>query len=523
MNKCEPRSQLPPPPPPPPNTNGSLWRRARLKLGRSCARQASRHVRGKFTSTKKDQPCRKERRKRKRTGAVEASLAELPLYGGGVLGPLAATAMSHCWKSALYDVERRSFVSHLSGAFPKEVCREWWRLLSRDLAWERPSVGGKPLPRKAVWLTPRGCTCTYQYAGTRWPATVMEPWFLEITERVCRACGLSKLPNSCNANYYEDGTQSVGWHSDDEPLFASTRCDALIISLSLGTARSFELKRNGAKKPSLRLFLGDGDLCTMEGLTQKHYRHRVPPEKKGKCEGARINLTWRWIVEHSRTCPQRACGGGAQCERRLSQTNLSCSSAADHLDPPLPPLPPPTVPMLAAPLAPPAPAALPVASHRTALLPPAPPAPPAPSVLVQLPAVSSPVPPDHPPPKHLLEAVPISGAVGQASIETTQGATLDSANLQLEGETPKAQCFGPPVYMRPRTDPTASSATASSERSGRSAETFAGRSSVDIISRVGGYSKEERSPRYCSAGIRMCLPRCFEMPVSCMCPVVGVS
>ena len=28
--------------------------------------------------------------------------------------------------------------------------------------------------------------------------------------------------------------------------------------------------------------LGDGDVCTMEGLTQKHYQHRVPKEGGGE-------------------------------------------------------------------------------------------------------------------------------------------------------------------------------------------------------------------------------------------------
>ena len=54
---------------------------------------------------------------------------------------------------------------------------------------------------------------------------------------------------------------------------------------------------------SLRLLLCDGDLCTMEGMVQKHYQHRVPPE--GASERPRINLTWRYIVKHTPRCPRR--------------------------------------------------------------------------------------------------------------------------------------------------------------------------------------------------------------------------
>uniref|UniRef100_A0A7S0A2R0 Fe2OG dioxygenase domain-containing protein n=1 Tax=Pyrodinium bahamense TaxID=73915 RepID=A0A7S0A2R0_9DINO len=100
-------------------------------------------------------------------------------------------------------------------------------------------------------------------------------------------------------NLYEDGQHSVGWHADNESLFQGKVRDCRIISLSLGQTRKFELKCKGGGFH--RMFLSDGDLCTMEGLTQKYYQHRVPKEGGGKV-GARINLTWRWVVEHTAGC-----------------------------------------------------------------------------------------------------------------------------------------------------------------------------------------------------------------------------
>eukprot|EP00419_Tripos_fusus_P013707 CAMPEP_0172742192 /NCGR_PEP_ID=MMETSP1074-20121228/128911_1 /TAXON_ID=2916 /ORGANISM="Ceratium fusus, Strain PA161109" /LENGTH=44 /DNA_ID= /DNA_START= /DNA_END= /DNA_ORIENTATION= len=39
----------------------------------------------------------------------------------------------------------------------------------------------------------------------------------------------------------------------------------------------------------------------MEGMTQKHYKHRVP--KDSQCFGAaRINLTWHWVKAHAPQC-----------------------------------------------------------------------------------------------------------------------------------------------------------------------------------------------------------------------------
>ncbi|CAJ1328700.1 unnamed protein product [Effrenium voratum] len=97
---------------------------------------------------------------------------------------------------------------------------------------------------------------------------------------------------------------SVGWHADDEQLFQGKSRDCRIISLSLGATRSFELRRNwsdASEDHTVRLELGDGDLCTMEGMLQKHLQHRVPREHQ--VSGPRINLTWRWIVKHAPGCP----------------------------------------------------------------------------------------------------------------------------------------------------------------------------------------------------------------------------
>merc|ERR1712087_710565 len=105
----------------------------------------------------------------------------------------------------------------------------------------------------------------------------------EILQTYMPLCGLSKeqWPNSCNLNLYEDGSMSVGWHADDEKLFSGRFTDIRIISLSLGGARSFELRTIDVEEresKNCRLVLSDGDLCSMEGLTQKYYHHRVPKE-----------------------------------------------------------------------------------------------------------------------------------------------------------------------------------------------------------------------------------------------------
>jgi len=246
----------------------------------------------------------------------EATLAVQPLRCAGITGPLASVQACTGWTSSLHDEYRRSFVSYRKKAFTPSILQQWFDQLSQNILWNRPAIAkgkskGEPkageatalLPRRACWLTPQSCKCQYEYSGTHWPPMEMPSWFLEITEKVSRACGLEIPPNSCNANYYVNGADSVGWHADDEPLFDAKARDALIISLSLGDSRTFELFPLDDPLKITKMVLEDGDLLTMEGLVQKHYKHRVPRERDSA--GPRINLTWRWVRCHQQRCPMR--------------------------------------------------------------------------------------------------------------------------------------------------------------------------------------------------------------------------
>merc|ERR1719215_2074214 len=110
-----------------------------------------------------------------------------------------------------------------------------------------------------------------------------------------------------------NGQDSVGWHTDNEPLFEAESNDACILSLSLGATRKFVLKEQervaeGGKPKSKSFPLHHGDLATMEGKFQRYYLHAVP--KEPHVLEPRINLTWRWITHHSRENGCRCCGAG---------------------------------------------------------------------------------------------------------------------------------------------------------------------------------------------------------------------
>lgn len=95
--------------------------------------------------------------------------------------------------------------------------------------------------------------------------------------------------NAVLCNFYRDGNDSVGLHSDAEPEMGP-----VIASVSLGAERLFRLKsRDGHTVFAERL--PHGSLLIMAGATQKNFKHEVP--KEPKITDLRINLTFRRI-EH---------------------------------------------------------------------------------------------------------------------------------------------------------------------------------------------------------------------------------
>jgi alkylated DNA repair dioxygenase AlkB len=211
------------------------------------------------------------------------------------------------WDYKLMDESRRSYAAFLPCPFTKEQCTTFFETARDQTDWKQPDGPTGPIPRKTSWMVAKGCECTYRYGRIEVEPQEYPPWMISVMQLVMPLCGFpdpSTWPNSCNMNLYEDGGMSVGWHSDDERLFQGKFQDIRILSLSLGIKRRFEIRANWpgeGENPIRTLLLGDGDLCTMEGMMQKHFCHRVP--KEPRVQGPRINMTWRWTVKHAPKCP----------------------------------------------------------------------------------------------------------------------------------------------------------------------------------------------------------------------------
>ncbi|MEL7340262.1 MAG: alpha-ketoglutarate-dependent dioxygenase AlkB [Bacteroidota bacterium] len=142
-------------------------------------------------------------------------------------------------------------------------------------------------PRLTAWYGDPDTA--YSYSGI-----VMEPlswpdYLLEIKSQI-EAVAEARF-NSVLLNYYRDGQDSMGWHSDNEPELGT---NPVIASLSLGGTRRFHLKHRQRKElETIRMDLSDGSLLVMGGALQHHWLHQISKTKKQVA--GRINLTFRWV------------------------------------------------------------------------------------------------------------------------------------------------------------------------------------------------------------------------------------
>ena len=94
--------------------------------------------------------------------------------------------------------------------------------------------------------------------------------------------------NVCLLNYYEDGNQRIGWHSDREELGRTTP----IVSISLGATREFLIRsKTDGVRDRASISMTNGSMVVMENECQMQYLHSVPSDKN--VTSGRINLTFR--------------------------------------------------------------------------------------------------------------------------------------------------------------------------------------------------------------------------------------
>ena len=136
--------------------------------------------------------------------------------------------------------------------------------------------------------------CGDEYRNLEYSDTIIKPqsWtekMLELKQQ-CEAIAGVTFSNAL-FNLYRDGKDSVAWHRDKEKNWGA---EPVIASVSLGAARTFQLRNYKDKKITRSVELTPGSLLIMRGAIQRCWEHQVP--KTNKRIGARINITFRILI-----------------------------------------------------------------------------------------------------------------------------------------------------------------------------------------------------------------------------------
>jgi alkylated DNA repair dioxygenase AlkB len=158
--------------------------------------------------------------------------------------------------------------------------------------WEQPelTVFGKthPIPRLAAWVA--DVEVGFDYSGVKHEIQSWSVELLQVKHQIEKLTGEDY--NSVLLNAYRDGTDKMGWHSDNETALG---VDPKIASLNLGVTRRFDLRNMKEPKDEVKVHLEPGSLLFMGSGVQENYKHQVPQQKR--VDGLRINLTFRNVVD----------------------------------------------------------------------------------------------------------------------------------------------------------------------------------------------------------------------------------
>jgi alkylated DNA repair dioxygenase AlkB len=162
--------------------------------------------------------------------------------------------------------------------------------LKHSILWkqDKMKIYGRAVnfPRLTSWYADGDKT--YTYSGVVNTPIPFTPLLIQIKQAAEAQCG--KQFNSALLNYYRNGEDSMGWHSDDEKELSG---NPIIASASFGATRVFQFKHKQQKNAKISIALNNGSLLIMQGQTQHHWLHQVP--KTTNDPGPRINITFRDI------------------------------------------------------------------------------------------------------------------------------------------------------------------------------------------------------------------------------------
>jgi alkylated DNA repair dioxygenase AlkB len=175
--------------------------------------------------------------------------------------------------------------------FSREESDYYFSSLRNEIRWKQEPIKifGREVmqPRLTAWYG--DMDKPYTYSGT-----TMQPhaWTKSLEAIKQKIELIAKVRfTSALLNLYRDGSDSMGWHRDNEKELGD---QPIIGSVSFGATRIFQFRNYKTNKDLKSLELTHGSFLLMRGETNHYWEHCVPKTKQVLNE--RINITFRVIV-----------------------------------------------------------------------------------------------------------------------------------------------------------------------------------------------------------------------------------
>ncbi len=129
----------------------------------------------------------------------------------------------------------------------------------------------------------------YQYSNLAYEQTIMPDWALPLLEKIKNQFGF--MPNNCLINYYQNGQNKMGFHSDDiTQMYPNTG----VAIISLGAEREIVYRQKDDKTNEKSYLLTQGSLLYMDDKVQQDWLHAILSDETTT---PRISLTFRQLLE----------------------------------------------------------------------------------------------------------------------------------------------------------------------------------------------------------------------------------
>ncbi len=191
------------------------------------------------------------------------------------------------WQPDLPDAVMRYYQYFLS----EEKADYYYNTLLKTIPWQQGEVKvfGKVYAQPRLTSLHGNILNSYTYSGLTLQPLPMTGALLELLNLIKKVSDHDY--NCVLLNLYRNGSDSNGWHADNEKELGK---HPQIASFSFGGSRFFHFKHRHIKEQRHKIELHHGSLLLMERAMQEHWLHQIPKTKKPI--EPRINLTFRKII-----------------------------------------------------------------------------------------------------------------------------------------------------------------------------------------------------------------------------------